>query len=148
MIQSTGRSRSVLAWTVPALVVGLVLSSPTLAFAQAGGSIAGTVKDQSGGVIPGATVTLTNRALGTLFTATTDGQGLYAFPNVPVGRYDLAVNLEGFKPLLRLGLAVDINSRRQADATLELGTQSETVTVTRSPSSAIAKATLPPLGEF
>jgi hypothetical protein len=100
-----------------------------LASAQAGGSVTGTVKDQSGGVIPGATVTLINMALGNQFATVTDAQGTYSFPNVSVGRYDLTIALEGFKPQRRAGLAVDINSRSHADATLEVGVQSETVTV-------------------
>jgi hypothetical protein len=101
-----------------------------VASAQASGSISGTIKDPSGGVVPGATVTLTNTALRTQFRVTSNVQGVYSFPNVPVGRYDLTINLERFKPLKRTGLAVDINSRLQVDATLELGEQSEEVTVT------------------
>ena len=110
--------------------IALIAGFASNGFAQAGGSVTGTVKDSSGGVIPGATVTLMNTTLGNQFNAVTDGQGAYAFPNVPVGRYDLLVDLEGFKPLKRTGIAVDINSRLQMDATLEVGAQSETVTVT------------------
>ncbi len=82
--------------------------------AQAGGSVSGTVKDPSGAVIPGATVTLMNAALGNQLLAVTDGQGGDAFPNVPVGRYDVTITLEGFKPQRRAGLAVDINIPRFA----------------------------------
>src|SRR5579862_9558166 len=78
-------------------VAVVVLRVPP-AGAQAGGSVSGTIKDPSGGVVPGATVTLTNAGLGNQFTGTSDGQGVYAFPNVPVGRYDLTVELDGFKP--------------------------------------------------
>jgi hypothetical protein len=99
------------------------------ASAQAGGSISGTIKDPTPGVVPGATLTLVNIAMGTQFIATSNGQGAYAFPNVPVGRDDLLVNLDGFKPVKRTGLAIDINGRLQVDVTLELGEQSETVTV-------------------
>src|SRR4051812_865546 len=88
------------------LAVFSMLAMPRMASAQAGGSIAGTIKDSTGGVIPGATVTLTNTAIGTAFMAITDAQGVYSFPNVPVGRYDLAINLDGFKPVRRPGLAV------------------------------------------
>ena len=52
-----------------------------------GGSISGTVKDSSGGAIPGAMLTLRNTSLGTQFKTTADSQGLYSFPNLPVGRY-------------------------------------------------------------
>jgi Carboxypeptidase regulatory-like domain len=115
------------------IVFSICLLAPGLtavAAAQAGGSLSGTVKDTSGGVIPGATVTLMNTTLGNQNVAITDGQGAYSFPNVPVGRYNLTITLEGFKASRRTGVAVDINSRLQIDATLEVGGQSETVTVT------------------
>lgn len=125
------RASIVSSWLrVACLIVVALLAVRTSAFAQAGGSISGTVKDQTGGVIPGASVVLMNTALGTSFDAVTDAQGAYSFPNVPVGRYDLTITLEGFKPLKRTGLAVDINSRLQIDGTLEVGGQTETVTVT------------------
>jgi len=98
--------------------------------AQAGGSISGTVKDSTGGVVPGVAVTATNVALGTQTTVTTDTQGLYSFPRLPVGRYDLTIQLEGFKPQKRTGLAVSADSALQENATLEVGGQTETVTVT------------------
>ena len=101
----------------------------TIAAAQVGGSLSGTVKDSTGGVIPGATVSLMNTAIGTALSGVTDAQGHYSFPNLPVGRYDLTVTLEGFKPQKRTGLAVDADSRVQIDATLEVGDQTETVTV-------------------
>ena len=113
-----------------AVAVAVMLVRVPIASAQAGGSLAGTVKDTSGGVIPGATITLINTALGTQLSTVTDGQGVYSFPNLSVGRYDVTIALEGFKPQRRTGLAVDINSRLQIDATLEVGGQSETVTVT------------------
>ena len=59
----------------------------------------------------------------------TDAQGHYSFPNLPVGRYDLTVTLDGFKPQKRTGLAVDADSALQIDLTLEVGEQTETVTV-------------------
>src|SRR5690349_18024857 len=99
------------------------------AAAQAGGSISGLVKYASGAVVPGVAATLTNTAIGTQITATTDAQGAYSFPNVPVGHYDLAFTLEGFRPLKRTAISVDIDSRLQIDASLEVGGQSEVVSV-------------------
>jgi carboxypeptidase family protein len=96
--------------------------------AAGNGSLSGTVADPSGGVVPGATVTLMNTALGTMFTAITDSKGLYAFPSLTVGRYDLVVDLSGFKSVKR-SLAVDADSRLQADFKLELAGASETITV-------------------
>ena len=75
--------------------VGLILLVPTLALALVGGSISGSVKDSSGGVIPGVMLTLTNTALGTQFKTVTDNQGLYTFPSLPVGRYELTMEATG-----------------------------------------------------
>src|SRR5436190_5821893 len=101
-----------------------------IAGAQVAGSIAGTVTDASGGVMPGVSVTATNMALGTQTATTTDVQGLYAFPKLPVGRYELLIQIDGFKPHRRTGLAVDADGALQVNATLEVGGQNETVTVT------------------
>jgi hypothetical protein len=98
-------------------------------FAQVGGTISGTVKDPSGGVVPGVSVTAVNTVLGTMFSTTTDGQGLYSFPRLPVARYDVTMQIDGFKPQKRTGIQVDADSALQINATLELGEQSETVTV-------------------
>jgi hypothetical protein len=110
-------------------LIFLALTSAPPAFAQNGGSLSGTLKDTSGGVLPGALVTLVNAALGTQIPVTSDGQGVYVFPNVPVGRYDLTIRLDGFRPVKHTGVTVDINSRLTIDVTLEVGTQSETITV-------------------
>src|SRR5215813_14718074 len=83
------------------------LSVSSLAIAQVGGSVSGTVKDSSGGVVPGVSVEATNTVLGTKFDTVTDGQGLYSFPKLPVGRYDVTMMLEGFKPQKRAGIQVD-----------------------------------------
>ena len=90
----------------------------------------GMVKDPSGGVVPGVSVTATNVVLGTMFPTITDGQGLYSFPKLPVGRYDVTFQIDGFKPQKRTGVAVDADSAVQINVTLELGEQSEEVTVT------------------
>ena len=112
-----------------ALVALVIITTPPLAFAQVGGSISGTVKDSSGGVMPGVTVTATNTVLGTMFTTVTDGQGLYSFPKLPVAKYDVTFQLEGFKPQKRTGVQIDADSAIQLNTTLEVGELSETVTV-------------------
>src|SRR5258708_7174170 len=113
------------------ILLGLLLSVgfPTVAVGQVGGSLSGAIKDPSGAVVPGVTVTATNTTLGTIFTTTTDGQGLYSFPKLPVGRYDVTMQLDGFKPQKHVGIQVDADSALQINATLQLGEQSETVTV-------------------
>lgn len=66
----------------------------------------------------------------TSFHATTDKLGLYAFPNLPVGRYDLLISSGGFRPKQLTGLTVDTDSAVRVDIALEVGAQSESITVT------------------
>ena len=81
-----------------ALLLALVLV-PSLAFAQATqvGQLGGEVKDATGGVLPGATVTLTSVARGFTRTMVTDGQGRFLFTVVPIGRYTVSVALQSFQ---------------------------------------------------
>src|SRR5215208_7163659 len=73
------------------------------------GSIQGTVVDQSGAVLPGVTVTVTNTATGATRTAVTDTAGMFRAELLPVGPYDLSAELSGFMP------------RKQADINLTVG---------------------------
>ncbi len=116
------------------ILLGVPVAS---AWAVTGGSISGTLKDASGAVIPGATVTLVNVDLKTTFHVTSDAQGLYSFPVVPVGKYELTIEATGFAPEKKTGLQVDTDSALRIDATLEISGQTETVSVT---SSAVAEA--------
>src|SRR5213592_3524063 len=67
------------------------------------GTITGTVTDSTGGVLPGATVTLTNVATAIATTAVTNQQGSYTIPLLPPGTYQAAVELQGFKKYMREG---------------------------------------------
>ncbi|MGH9470156.1 MAG: carboxypeptidase-like regulatory domain-containing protein, partial [Terriglobia bacterium] len=98
-------------------------------WAAASGSISGTLKDPSGAVIPSAVVTLMNTTLQSAFHATSDSEGFYSFPVLPVGHYDLTIKAPGFETQKRTNLAVDTESALTVDVTLKLGKQSETVTV-------------------
>ena len=82
-----------------AIAVAIAPSSSLESVAQSvTGHITGTVRDQSGGVVAEAMVTLTNPAQNTQTKSITDAQGIYAFPSVPVGRYNLKIEAGGFKP--------------------------------------------------
>src|SRR6266481_2454849 len=78
------------------------------AWGAVGGSISGTVKDATGGVIPGAMVTVTNVSLRAEFKTVTDARGYFSFPNLAVGRYDLTIECGGFKPQKKNGLVIDV----------------------------------------
>ncbi|HKV04813.1 MAG TPA: carboxypeptidase-like regulatory domain-containing protein [Candidatus Acidoferrales bacterium] len=94
-----------------------------------GGSISGTVKDQSDAVIPGASLTLVNLDLATSYKTRTDAQGFYEFPTLPVGRYEMTIEAAGFKTQKKTGVVVDADAAVRVDLFLEVGGRNETVTV-------------------
>jgi Carboxypeptidase regulatory-like domain len=98
--------------------------------AAVGGSISGTVTDRSGAVVAGATLKLVNTSQQTTYQTISDKQGLYSFPNLPVGHYDLTTTATGFSPQRKNGIAVDTDSAIRVDFALEIGVQTDTVTVT------------------
>ncbi len=109
----------------------LVLASGAPLQAQtANASVSGTVKDSQGGVLPGATVTLTSRTQGNTLTTTVNAAGNFVFPVVRPDTYSLKVTMEGFKGLEQMNLVVNPNDKLSAGVlTLEVGMLSENVTV-------------------
>lgn len=97
------------------------------------GSLVGSIADQSGAVLPGATVTVTNRDTGLQRETTTDGSGAYAFQDLQGGAYEVRVVLSGFKTHVKAGVVIALNSVAREDVQLEVGGATETVTVTASP---------------
>ena len=108
---------------------GFILIVQLVAWAATTGTISGTLTDPSGAVIPGATVIVTNTAQGVMNKTTTDAKGVYTFPSLPVGTYNLKVEQPGFKPKDRNGLVIDIDSALQIDLTVEMAERIEEVTV-------------------
>ena len=113
------------------LLVSLVLIPflAILARAAVGGSISGTVTDQTGAVIPDATVTALNLDTTVQQSSKTNAGGFYAFTFLPVGRYEIEILREGFKPYKRTGLVIDVNTELRADVVLTMGAQSAEVIV-------------------
>src|ERR1700730_13171416 len=114
------------------LLSAAIVSCHVAVWGAVTGSIAGTVYDQTGSVIFGVTVTVTNNAQGIQNKTTSDAKGVYTFPCLPVGRYDIKMETQGFKPQNRNGLVIDVDSAIQVDMTLELAEKVEAVTVTES----------------
>ena len=110
------------------VTLGLFSSAPVRSQTTSG-SISGTVKDPDGSVIPDIAIIAKNTATGEAPNAVTNAQGFYAFPSLPVGMYELDTFRPGFKPYKRTGLVININTALQIDITLEVGAQSEQVTV-------------------
>ena len=125
------RARSI-AYSLCAIAFVLaVLIAPTSLHAQeARGTIAGTVMDANKAVIPGATVTITNVAMGTSQNVETNDRGLFTVPYLIPGTYRIVVEAPGFKRYIREGIALQVNDRLEIDPMLEVGGSQETVTVT------------------
>jgi hypothetical protein len=110
----------------------LLLKCPMLTHAAVGGSVSGTVKDPSGAVIPKATVTATNTETGVQQSVVSNDTGVYSFPVLPVGHYNLDVTAPGFRPYRRTNITLDVNSVVLVDAILEMGAVQQAVTVQES----------------
>jgi hypothetical protein len=93
------------------------------------GSVSGTVKDASGAVVPDATVTANDVDTGVQVRSATNGRGFYSFPELPVGRYTIAIEKTGFRLYQRTAIAVDTNRALTVDAVLDVGAEENAVTV-------------------
>jgi len=94
------------------------------------GSITGTVKDSSGAIVPGATVTITHEGQGLTLTSVTREDGTYIFTPIRTGPYRIDVELQGFKKEARRGITVGIQEQVRADFVLQAGGITEEVLVT------------------
>ncbi len=94
------------------------------------GRILGTLTDQSGAAVAGATVLVTDIQRGTSRSLTTDGSGDYAAPDLPPGTYKIHVEARGFKSVERPNVLIEVASDVRADFSLQPGQVSETVTIT------------------
>jgi outer membrane receptor protein involved in Fe transport len=93
------------------------------------GRIMGVVTDQSGAVVPGATVTATSPALIQPRTVTTDGNGNYSFPALPSGLYTVTFELSGFKSVRREQIRLTLDVTLTVDATIEMSSLTDTITI-------------------
>ena len=103
--------------------------SAIVLWASVGGSISGTVKDPSGSVVAGASVTVMEINTGLSHQTRTDSKGYYTFPVLPVGHYVLDVQASGFGEYKREGVVLDTNAALTLNASLEVGSVSQNVTV-------------------
>lgn len=110
----------------------LLLTLPAALFGQArltGADLTGILSDQSGGVLPGATVTVTNVATNVSRTVLTDGSGRYVVLALPPGTYTMRAELAGFATRTRAGVVLALGQSVAMDFTLELSAATEEVTV-------------------
>ncbi|MBI1745561.1 MAG: TonB-dependent receptor [Acidobacteria bacterium] len=108
------------------LAVGAIATSLSLAaLAQTTGTISGTVVDQTSGVLPGATVTATNPSTGFKRESISSPEGFYRLELLPVGVYNVAVEMPGFKKFVREKISLSVNDSLRVDFQLEVGQASD-----------------------
>ena len=124
-------------------IVGFLLFSVPLFSQGNNGRILGTVTDQTGGVISGATVTIIDKDRGVARTLITDDAGEYNAPNLIPSTYIVRAEAKGFKRLERQNVALEVGKEIRVDLTVQPGEQAQTVTVTEAiPLIETANATL------
>jgi hypothetical protein len=107
-----------------------LLAPPALLAQEARGTITGKVKDTSQSVVSGASVKITNVAMGTTVSLTTNDSGFFQAPYLLPGAYKLAVEAKGFKKYMRENILLQVNDTIEIDTALEVGDVGETVTIT------------------
>jgi hypothetical protein len=93
------------------------------------GTLAGTILDNTGAVVPKATITITGADTGSVYNAVSSSAGSYRVPDLKLGRYNISVSATGFKTADRTGVLIQVNSVSALDITLEVGNKTETITV-------------------
>src|SRR5438093_2987488 len=111
-------------------VLFVVLASVAAVGAQtASGTISGSVRDETGAVLPGATVLVTNADTSQTRTLVTDASGRYSAPDLAPGPYEVKASLSGFAPIVRSGIRLTVGRDAVVDFALKLGAISDQVTV-------------------
>src|SRR4051812_3415293 len=115
--------------SLAAALAVLLLAAPPASAQFDSAQISGVVADSTGAVLPGADVTLKNVGTGNEQRAVTNEAGLYTFPNVPVGTYNITSALAGFNTVTKAGVQLSAGLNIRVDMQLQLGTLAETIQV-------------------
>src|SRR2546423_4180973 len=107
--------------TASLIVVLFFFAFSNIYAAETTATLGGTVKDSSGAVVTGATVTLTEATTNTSRSQQTNPDGAYSFTLVPVGRYQVAVESSGFRKYVQSGIQLEGDQNGRADVTLRAG---------------------------
>ncbi len=117
-----------------ALVLAVLFAGASTALAQeVTASITGTVTDQSGAAVGGATVTATDTARGTTSSAKTTTDGVFYINRIPVGTYDVKVEASGFQSVLQPGIVLVLNQTARLEIQLKVGQATQVIEVNAAP---------------
>ena len=111
-------------------VLPLLLCAGFPLAAQSTGRIDGTVVDPTGSAVPNAEVICTNSGTGLARTVNTNGQGIFVFPDLPIGGYALSVSVQGFQPQRRDNVSLITGQSLSLNFSLVIGNASQQVEVT------------------
>ncbi len=113
-----------------AAVLSLALGPVSTLAQSSGGTISGVVTDTTGATVPGASVAVKNLATNATKSVTTEADGRYSFPNLPIGQYELTVSMSGFGTHVRGPIGLTVNQNAVINVELSPAAVAETVTVT------------------
>jgi Carboxypeptidase regulatory-like domain/TonB dependent receptor-like, beta-barrel len=129
MVPQTATPKTVSALALIAgLWLQLLISSPTRAQVT-GATLAGTVRDSSGAVIPGAKISVKNQATGIIRSLTTNSAGFYSVPNLTPGTYDVTAEATGFSTIVQNGVTLTVGAQQVLNITMQVGTVAQHILV-------------------
>jgi hypothetical protein len=112
------------------ITLAFLLAIPAGSHAQGYfGTVTGVLTDQTGAMVPGASLTLTDQEKGYAFHETSDSAGRYLFRSIPPGVYSVTADLTGFEKMVRTGVRVDVNQNATVNFRLKVSASSQTVEV-------------------
>src|SRR5205823_1774158 len=109
--------------------LALILTSGAACAQATSAQISGTVKDQSGAVLPGVEITVTQTATGAKRTTVSNETGNYVLARLPIGPYMLEAGLPGFRTYVQSGIVLQVDDRPEISVVLQVGQTSEQVEV-------------------
>ncbi|PYS50293.1 MAG: TonB-dependent receptor, partial [Acidobacteria bacterium] len=113
------------------LCLGILIMSSVAAMGQlTTGTVTGTVTDQSGAAVPGATVTLKHTDTGISRTAQTRENGKYEASSLPTGSYEIRASLSGFQTVVHTGIGLAVGQNAVVDFKLQVGEVAQAITIT------------------
>src|SRR6202140_4647011 len=117
---------------------------PSTAYAQvAGATLSGTVADQSGAILPQATISIRNVATDITRTTTTSSAGFYSVPNLLPGSYDVKASAQGFSNHMATGVTLTVGEQQVLNFTLQVGQMTQTIQVsTEAPNVELASSSI------